>query len=168
MDKNWLDIYSDYLITHNGYATATGLSQMLDGMTSHHKITRFLNGKEFSSRELWEYIKPKIREIEETSEGVLIFDDSIEEKPHTDQNDFISRDYSHAKNRCVKGFNIVSFLVRYGDVVFSVGYELIRKDMSFCEIKTRKEKQKASISKMKFFELLLIRLRKIRSSLIIY
>ncbi len=30
MNMGLLDIYSDYLISQNGYATATGLSSMLD------------------------------------------------------------------------------------------------------------------------------------------
>lgn len=160
MDKNLLDIYSDYLITQNGYATATGLSQMLDGLISHDKITRFLNGKESSSSELWEYVKPKIRKIEETSGGVLILDDSIEEKPYTDENDLISWHYSHAKNRCVKGINILSCLVRYGDIAFPVSYELISKDVSFCDIKTKKEKRKASINKNEIFRALIDQAKK--------
>lgn len=75
MNKNLLDIYSDYLIAQNGYATATGLSQLLDGEVSHDKITRFLNSKEASSRDLWEYVKPEVRKLESKDEGVLIFRD---------------------------------------------------------------------------------------------
>ena len=41
MNKKLLDIYSDYLIAQNQYATATGLSDLLDGQISHDKITRF-------------------------------------------------------------------------------------------------------------------------------
>jgi hypothetical protein len=48
-----LDICSDYLISHNGYATATGLSNMLDGQISHDKITRFLNTRSCTSKDLW-------------------------------------------------------------------------------------------------------------------
>ena len=51
MDKI-LDIYSDYLIAQNQYATATGLSDLLEGQISHDKITRFLNSKQLSSKEL--------------------------------------------------------------------------------------------------------------------
>ncbi len=43
MNKQLLDIYSDYLIAQNQYATATGLSDLLEGQISHDKITRFLN-----------------------------------------------------------------------------------------------------------------------------
>ena len=65
MDKNLLDIYTDYLIAQNQHATATGLSDLLDGQISHDKITRFLNSKKLSSKNLWEYIKPGIRKIKQ-------------------------------------------------------------------------------------------------------
>jgi hypothetical protein len=79
MDKKLLDIYSDYLISQNRYATTTGLSDLLDGQISHDKVTRCLNSKEASSKELWQYVKPEIRRIEQASGGVLILDDTIEE-----------------------------------------------------------------------------------------
>ena len=37
-----LDLYSDYLIFQNKYATATGLSALVDGAFAHDKVTRFL------------------------------------------------------------------------------------------------------------------------------
>ena len=40
-----LDIYTDYLICQNKHATATGLSDMVDGEFSHDKVTRFLRLK---------------------------------------------------------------------------------------------------------------------------
>ena len=86
MDK-LLDIYSDYLIAQNQYATAVGLADLLEGRISHDKITRFLNGKEFASKELWEHIKPEIRKVEQNVGGVLILDDTIEEKTYTDENE---------------------------------------------------------------------------------
>ena len=43
MAKKILDIYSDYLICQNKYATATGLSDLLSGDISHDKITKYLN-----------------------------------------------------------------------------------------------------------------------------
>jgi hypothetical protein len=41
-----LDLSTDYLISTAGYATATGLSAMLDGEVSHDQITRFLSARE--------------------------------------------------------------------------------------------------------------------------
>ena len=56
---------------------------------SHDKVTRFLNVKEFTSGDLWEYVKPDLRKIEEDKGGVLIIDDTIEEKTYTDENEII-------------------------------------------------------------------------------
>jgi hypothetical protein len=150
MDKI-LDIYSDYLIAQNQYATAIGLSELLEGRISHDKITRFLNGKESSSRELWEHIKPEIRKIEQDVGGVLILDDTIEEKTYTDENEIICWHYSHAKGRCVKGVNILSCLVRYGDIALPIAYEPICKDVLFCDIATKKVKRQSSVSKNQMF-----------------
>ena len=33
--EDLLDVYTDYLICQNQHATATGLSQLLDGLISH-------------------------------------------------------------------------------------------------------------------------------------
>ena len=151
MDKKLLDIYSDYLIAQNQYATATGLSELLDGQISHDKITRFLNSKENTSKALWEYIKPEIRKIEQHTGGVLILDDTIEEKTYTDENEIICWHYSHAKNRCIKGVNLLSCLVRYGDIALPIACEPVCKDILFCDVKTKKEKRRCSINKNEMF-----------------
>ena len=151
MNKNLLDIYSDYLISQNQYATATGLSKLLEGNISHDQVTRFLNRNEFTSKDLWLYVKPELRKYEQDEQGVFIFDDTIEEKPHTDENDTVSWFYSHAKGRCVKGINILSGLIRYGDFALPVAYEAIRKDLHFCDLEDKKEKRRASISKNDLF-----------------
>ena len=45
MKREELELYTDYLISGNGFVTATGLSEMLDGEISHDKVTRFLYPK---------------------------------------------------------------------------------------------------------------------------
>jgi len=151
MANKILDIYSDYLICQNKYATATGLSDLLSGDISHDKITKYLNSAGLGSKELWEYAKPQIRKHEDKKGGVLILDDSIEEKPYTDENEIVAWHHSHAKGRHVKGINILSCLVSYGDVVLPFGYEIIHKDVSFTDIATRKTKRKSSVSKNQHF-----------------
>ena len=47
-----LDLYSDYLISQNKLATATGLSDLMSGEISHDKVTRLLNGSNFGSKDL--------------------------------------------------------------------------------------------------------------------
>ena len=155
MNKRLLDIYTDYLISQTEQATATGLSQLLEGAISHDQVTRFLHQKEFSSKDLWQYVKPEVRKHEQERGGVFIVDDTIEEKPYTDENDTVCWHYSHAKGRCVKGINVLSCLVRYGDFALPVAFEAIRKDLHFCDLKDKKEKRRSSISKNELFRKML-------------
>lgn len=146
-----IDLYSDYLITQNQQATATGLSVMMDGLISHDQVTRFLNGKLNGPKELWKYAKPIIRQNETATGGLLLMDDTIEEKPYTDENLINAWHYSHTEGRTVKGINIVSCLARYGDVRIPINYEIVQKDMHYCELKTHKEVHQASRDKNQMF-----------------
>ena len=139
MDREILDIYTDYLICQNQYATATGLSRLIDGDLSHDQITRFLNKKELGSKSLWQYVKPEIRKQEQEKGGVFIVDDTIEKKPYTDVNDTVCWHYSHAKGVCMKGVNILSGFIRYDDFALPVAFEAIRKEIHFCDIETKKK-----------------------------
>jgi hypothetical protein len=78
------DLYIDYLISSFGAVTATNLSDILDGAISHDKITRMLAQPPETSKDLWLRVKPLVRTIE-SDNGVLIIDDSITEKPSTDE-----------------------------------------------------------------------------------
>src|SRR5689334_823594 len=107
MSKSLLDLYTDYLISSFGPTTATGLSQLLAGEISHDQVTRFLNSPAKTSADLWRVAKPLLRQVEH-DEGVLIIDDSIEQKPYTDENELICWHYDHALGRNVKGLNFLT------------------------------------------------------------
>ena len=72
MQRDLLDIYTDYLISQNQYATATGLAKLLDDELSHDQVTRFLNQNEFTSKDLWNYVKPQVRKHEEERNGEMV------------------------------------------------------------------------------------------------
>ena len=107
MSHELAELYSDYLLSSFGAATATGLSDMLEGEVSHDRITRFLSKDVYDSRTLWQQVKPMVRKMEQP-DGALIFDDTIEEKPHTDENEIVSWHFDHSKNRTLKGINIIT------------------------------------------------------------
>ena len=88
MKKADLDLYTDYLFSIFGAATATGLSARVEGDVSHDQITRFLSAREYSSKDLWLQVKPTVRRVER-EEGVLIFDDTIQEKAWTDESELM-------------------------------------------------------------------------------
>lgn len=155
MNKKLLDLYSDYLISQGHYATATGLASILDGEVSHDQVSRFLRMEAYSAKNVWDYIRQALRCHEESQDGVLILDDTISEKTYTDENAVNCWHYSHAKHRHVKGINLLSCLVRYGDTAFPIGYEIIKKDILYSDLETRRQKRKAAISKNELFRALI-------------
>lgn len=141
-----LDIYVDYLICATSLTTATGLSQIVDNKISHDQVTRFLSNKEFTASDLWKIGKPYYKVLA-SNEGALIIDDSIEEKPYTDENPLISWHFSHTKNRSIKGINFLTSLYEAPKGNIPVGYELVKKDLNVLDKKTGKIRRKATISK---------------------
>jgi hypothetical protein len=129
MNRELLELYSDYLLSAFSHTTATGLSAMTAGAVSHDRITRFLASEEFDSAVLWRLVKPMVRQLEDESEqsGVLIIDDTIEEKPYTDESELVCWHYDHSKGRSVKGINLISALYQVGDVSIPVAFELVKK-----------------------------------------
>ena len=153
MNTKYPDLYTDYLAVTFGYATATGLSTMLNGSISHDKFTRFPADGEWSSRELWKQVKSTVREVE-TEDGVLIFDDTVEEKPWMDENELICRHHDHCKGRSIKGINMLNCLYHVGDVSIPVAFELIQKPIRFSDLKTRREKRRSKVTKNKLLRLM--------------
>ncbi|AUC62523.1 group ISAba11 transposase (plasmid) [Cyanobacterium sp. HL-69] len=141
-----MELYSDYLISSFNEVTATGLSSALKGNISHDKVTRFLSESDFDSKQLWQLVKPVIRR-EEEEDGVLIFDDTIEEKPHTKESELICWHHDHSKNRSVKGINILNCVYGTNQNTIPVAFEVIKKPIEFCEIKTKKKKRRGMITK---------------------
>lgn len=90
-----------------GYATSTGLSALLDGTVSYDSITRFLSKQDYTSKEVWAQVKPLVREVE-TTDGVLILDDTVQERPYMDENELICWHYDHCVGRNVKGINLLN------------------------------------------------------------
>lgn len=147
-----LDLYTDFLLTTVGQATATGLSKVVDGAVSHDQITRLLSEQGFTSKDLWHAVKPMVRQ-HEREEGCLIFDDSIIEKPYTDENPLICWHYDHSTKQSVKGINLLTaFYHTHAEdeelpLRVPVGFELILKTLHFCDVKSKKEKRQSPVTK---------------------
>ena len=146
MNKELLELYSDYLISSFSYTTATGLSRMLDGEISHDKITRFLGKEEFNSKELWKQVKPVIRRLENT-DGVLIADDTIVEKPYSKETELICWHYDHSKSRSIKGINLLNLIYEVSGIRIPVNYSVVEKDKWVWDKKKKKEVRRSSITK---------------------
>jgi hypothetical protein len=153
MDK-LLDLYSDYLISSFGQTTATGLSKLLGGAISHDQITRFLAGKAHTSTDLWRLVKPYVRQVQ-NDDGAMIVDDSIAEKPFTDEDAIVCWHYDHSRNCVVKGINFVTALYHSQGVSLPVGFALIAKTEYYIDKKDGKQKRRSPISKNEYYRTLL-------------
>lgn len=149
-----LDLYSDYLISSFKMATATDMSGMLDGSLSHDQITRFLSQSLFTQKDYWKCVKPLIRQIE-GDYGIIKIDDTIEEKPHSTENDLICWHHDHSKkgkDKMTKGINIVNFLYQspFSDLNYvsvPVAFETIKKTEQYFDKKSQKVKRRSPVSK---------------------
>jgi len=145
-DKELLDIYTDYLISSFGLTTGTGLSRLLDSAISHERIQRFLASPVKGGADLWKVVKAYVRQIE-GDDGVLIVDDSISEKPYTDENEIICWHYDHSKGISIKGINFITPMYHAQDVSLPVSYQVVEKTEFYTDKKTGKEKRRSSLTK---------------------
>jgi IS4 transposase len=155
LDKNLLRVYSDYLLTSFSYTTSTGLSNVLNREISNSKISRFLGGNyqekgelqytEYSSKDLWSLVKETVRK-DEFEEGVLVIDDTVEEKQYTDENEVNCWHFDHTLGRSVKGVNMLNFLYLGQEMVIPITLEIIKKPEIFID-KDGKQKRKSKVTK---------------------
>jgi len=154
MDKTLLDLYADYLISSFGPTTATGLSRLLQAHLSHDKITRFLSEKPYTSANLWQIVKPLVRQVQ-AENAVLVMDDSIAHKPHTDASELIGWHYDHTTGTSVKGINFLTTLYCTNEVSLPVAFALVEKDEEFTDKKTGRTKRRATVSKNAHYQTML-------------
>lgn len=151
MNKAILDIYSDFLLTTFTQATATGLAAMVGQAYSHDQITRFLDKPTYTQREYWQIIKPIVRQIED-EDGAILVDDTIEEKPYTDESELVCWHYDHTQGRSVKGINLINFVYHVSGnppvgISIPLAYEVVTKPEVYQDPKTGQYRRRSDISK---------------------
>lgn len=169
MTQDLLDLYSDYLLCTFGQATATGLGEMVEGSVSHDQITRALSGKERGGAALWGVVKRFVRQIQSDG-GVMIVDDTISEKPYSDENDIVCWHYDHTTGNVVKGINLLTALYHVPSraegseepeepeepgLSLPVEFRLIAKTEAYIDKKTGQTKRRSPITKNEYYRQML-------------
>lgn len=85
----------------------------------------------------------------------MIVDDSISEKPYTDENDIICWHYDHSQQRNIKGINFVTCLYHSSGVSLPVGFEIVAKTEPYIDPKDQKEKRRSPRTKNEMYRDLL-------------
>lgn len=149
-DPKLLDLYTDYLLASFRMATATGLSELTDQALSHDKISRFLGLEAFSAKDYWRCIKPLVRQVEHP-DSVIKIDDTIEEKPHSTENEVITWHWDHTKKPKAghtKGINILNFLYQSPlGIQIPVAFDIIRKSEEYVDVQSGKVRKRSPRTK---------------------
>jgi len=103
------------------------------------------------SARVWAPAKPLIRRAERQRPpdefAVLIVDDSILEKAHTDPSALICTHWDHGQQRFVKGLNFVGLLDQAGGLALPIAVEFIEKTEAVRDAKARQTKTKSKYAK---------------------
>lgn len=154
MNAEHFDLYTDYLISSFGPTTATGLSSLLGGQLSHDQVTRLLASEPKNSADLWKIVKPLVRAVE-SAEATISIDDSISEKPYTDENDIIAWHWSHSFERHVKGLEFLTAYYQVAGVSLPLAFDIVEKNEQYVDAKTGQAKRRSPLTKNQRYLMLL-------------
>jgi len=153
MNFKLLDLYSDYLLSSLSATTATGLSELMRNEISHDQVSRMLNSRRLEPKDWWQMIKPQVRSMQR-EDGVMIIDDSIVEKPHTDENEIVCWHYDHAKGRTLKGIDFITSLYVVDEVSLPVTFRLVAKTEPYID-KQGRQKRRSPVTKNEHYRSML-------------
>ncbi len=95
--------YQYLLNSHTNY-TITNLANHLENI-SHDTINRYLRVESLNSQDLWRNVK---EEIVQSTEGYLIFDDTVINKKYANKIELVRKKYSGNEHQVIQGIGIVN------------------------------------------------------------
>jgi putative transposase len=117
------DDYIAFLVATPKEATATEMARcqpITPAAPSHDAFTRLLNRVEPDPGELWREVQPLL-----PATGLLVFDDTVLDKPHAKHMGLVGRHWSGRHQRVVQGINLVTALWTDGDGLWPCDYRLV-------------------------------------------
>lgn len=119
------DDYITFLVATPGEGTATemGRCQPIHPQApAHDAFTRLLNRLEPDPDALWQEVRPLL-----PTNGILVFDDTVLDKPHARHMGLVGWHWSGRHRRVVQGINLVTALWTDGDGLWPCDYRLVDK-----------------------------------------
>ena len=126
----------------------------MDGSVSHDQITRALSSQERGGAALWRVSKRFVRQMQ-SADGVMIVDDTLSEKPYSDENDIVCWHYDHTRGQVVKGINLLTALYHSRGLSLPVEFRLIAKTETYVDKKDGKTKRRSPITKNEYYRQML-------------
>jgi hypothetical protein len=91
---------------------------------------------------LWKNVKKEVREIESDT-GVLIFDNTVQEKRYSSENTLINWLVDHTVGGSVKGINLLNCIYHSNEASLPVAFKLITKPIEYYDVASKKLKRKS-------------------------
>jgi putative transposase len=117
------DDYIAYLVATPGPGTATEMARCQPAgpdAPAHDAFTRLLNRLEPDPDALWAEVRPLL-----PTGGVLVFDDTVLDKPHAKHMGLVGWFWSGRHNRVVRGIDLVTAVWTDGDGLWPCDYRLV-------------------------------------------
>ena len=96
--------YCQYLLSSPHNYTLTHFADHSDRFT-HDMINRTLGGDRVSPREIWKNVKPHLTS---TAKGVVLFDDTVQDKRYAKKMALVRRQYSGNAKGVINGIGVVT------------------------------------------------------------
>ena len=119
------ELYTSYLLSDPCYTSCTRFSDIMSTI-SHDSVNRFLERERFEPKDLFDEEKGKVNLLG----GTLSVDDSVLDKPYSDQNktDLLGYFWSGKHKRAVKGLNLITlFYTDINSISVPVNYRICDK-----------------------------------------
>ena len=119
------DDYIAFLVATPSEGTATEMARcqpVRPDAPAHDSFTRMLNRLEPDAEALWLEVRPLL-----PTQGVLVFDDTVLDKPFARHMGLVGSHWSGRHKRVVQGINLVTALWTDGDALWPCDYRLVDK-----------------------------------------
>jgi hypothetical protein len=117
--------YIEYLISTPINYTCTNLSEHLDGV-SHDVVSNFLKRGRITRGQVWSLVKSLINDSED---GCLIIDDSVQNKQYSKAIELVKRQYSGAVGGLVRGIGVVNLVHTDGKEHYPIDYRIYASEV---------------------------------------
>jgi hypothetical protein len=128
---------------------------VLHGQVSHDRFTRLLSGGTIDSQQVWQHSKHLVTEMCDSSDCVVVgIDDTIQEKPYSQENELVCWHYDHTKAKTVKGINFLSAVLTTDELATPIGVEFVRKPVQVVDEQGRLSRR-SKVTKNELFRRML-------------
>ena len=115
-----IDLYVQFLIGSQKQYSALEFSKVSPDPMAHDSISRWLSQEKLTPKRVWQESQYLI----DKESGSLVIDDSVLDKPYSQEIPLVKKQYSGKHHRLVKGIDIVNTVWTNGEKIIPVDYRI--------------------------------------------